>query len=166
MDVLSKGTPVRLDEVLNGQCFAFESGNQIAIGIKIAYPQSSNSRVLVLTHGAGQPPALQGRQETRPTIVYKLPTTAIVTGASPGRLRNGVSNPQPGQVMQFEDDVYIGFADEHDDPSSVSLKTGLINPNPINGPVAVFETWDIAIRGEGEPETVYAYRSPAASRTP
>jgi hypothetical protein len=150
--------------VPNGQCFAFESGNQIAIGIKIAYPQSPDSRVLVLTRGAGHPPGLQGRQEARPTIVYKQPAMAVITGATPSRLRNGVANPQPGHVMQFENDVYIGFLDEHDDSSSVSLKTGLIDPNPINGPAAVFEAWQIAFPGSGEPEIVFDYPSTAASR--
>jgi hypothetical protein len=54
--------------------------------------------------------------------------------------------------------------DEYNDPSSVSLKTGLINPNPINGPAAVFETWQIVFRGIGEPETIFVYGAAAASR--
>jgi hypothetical protein len=157
MDVLTKGTPVRLDQVPNGHCFAFEAGNEIAIGIKIAYSQSPNSRVLVLTRAAAQPPSLLGRQET-PTIVYQLSAMAVVTSTAPRRLRNGVANPPAGQVMQFENDVYIGFHDEHDDPSAVSLKTGLINPNPINGPAAVFDTWQITFNGGGEPEIVFDYK--------
>lgn len=164
MDVLTKGSPARLDDVPNGHCFAFETGNQMLIGVKIAYPQSADSRILVLTRGPGQPPSLQGRQEARPTIVYMQPAMAVVTGTAPGRLRNGVANPQPGHVMQFEDDVYLGFVDERDDPSSVSLKTGLINPNTINGSAAVFETWQIALQGGGEPETVFVYGPAAASR--
>jgi hypothetical protein len=163
MDVLTKGTPVRLDQVPNGKCFAFETGNQIAIGIKIAYPQSPNSRVLVLTRAVGQPPSLQGRQEPKPTIVYQQPAMAFVTSTTPGHLRNGVANPRPGQVMQFEEEVYIGFLDEHNDPSSVSLKTGLINPNHIDGPTAIFDTWQVAFNGGGEPEIVFSYK-PAPQR--
>lgn len=164
MDVLTKGTPNRLDDVRNGECFAFETGNQIAIGIKIAYPNSQDSRVLVMTREAGRPPSLQGRQEAKPTMVYKQPAMTVVTGTTPSRLRNGIANPQPGHVMQFADDIYIGFVDEHNDPSSVSLKTGLINPNSIDGPAAVFETWQIAFHGDGEPETVFSYKPAAVSR--
>lgn len=164
MEVLTKGTPARLDDVANGHCFAFEASNQTAIGIKIAYPQSHDSRVLVLNRGAGQPPSLLNRQMAEPTTVYRLPAMTVVTGAAPGRLRNRVGNPQPGHVMQFEDDTYIGFLDEHDDPSAVSLKTGLINPNPIDGPAAVFETWQIVLHSSGEPETVFVYEPAATSR--
>jgi hypothetical protein len=164
MDVLAKGIPARLDDLPNGECFAFECGNVIVIGIKIAYSESPNNRVLVLTRGAGHPPGLQSRQEAKPTIIYKQPAMVVMTGATPSRLRNGIRNPQPGHVMQFENDVYIGFLDEHNDPSSVSLKTGLINPNPINGPAAIFEAWQIAFPGSGEPEIVFDYPSAAASR--
>jgi hypothetical protein len=157
MDVTAKGIPSRLDDVPNGECFAFEASNQIAIGIKIAYPTLLESRILVLTRGVGQPPALQDRREARPTVVYKQPTLGVVTGTAPNRLRNGVANPKPGQIIQFEGDVYIGFVDEHDDPSAVSLKTGLINSNPINGPAAIFETWQITLAGDGEPEIVFDY---------
>jgi hypothetical protein len=161
MDILTKGTPARLEDVPTGQCFAFEAGNQIAIGIKIAYPNSPDSRVFVLTPAGGQPPAVHG---PRPTIVYEQPLMAVVIGAEPSRLRNGVGNPQPGHVMQFGGDVYIGFLDEHNDPSAISLKTGLINPNRIDGPAAVFETWEIVLRGDGEPETVFTYKPAAVSR--
>ena len=157
MDINAKGIPARLDDVPNGECFSFEAGNQVAIGNKISYPTLLESRILILTRGAGQPPALQGRREARPTVVYKQPTLGVVTGMAPNRLRNGVANPKPGQIIQFEDDVYIGFVDEHDDPSAVSLKTGLINSNPINGPAAVFETWQIAFHGAGEPQTLFDY---------
>lgn len=164
MKILTKGTPTRLDDIPNGQPFTFETGNDVGIGIKIAYPQSPDSRVLALTRKDGQPPALQDRNETRPTIVYSQPTMVVVTGAAPSKLRNGVRNPQPGHVMQFGDDIYIGFVDEHNDPSSASLETGLINPNPINGPVAIFEAWQIAIHSGGESEIVFGYPSIAASK--
>lgn len=60
--------------------------------------------------------------------------------------------------------VYIGFLDEHDGPSFVSLWSGLINPSRIDGPTAVFETWQIVFRGSSEPETVFEYKSTVASR--
>jgi hypothetical protein len=164
MNILTKGTPARLDDIPNGQSFTFETGNNIAIGIKIAYPQSPNSCVLVLTRKDGQPPKLQDRHEAPPTIIYSQPTMVVVTGAAPSKLRNGVRNPQPGHLMQFGDDTYIGFVDEHNDPSSASLKTGLINPNPINGPVAIFEAWQIALHSSGESEIVFDYPSIATSK--
>ena len=157
MNVFTKGTPARLADVPNGECFAFDIGNQIAFGIKIAYPQSQDSRVLVLTRGGGQPPSLLGRQEAPPRIVYKLPAMAVVTGTAPNQLRDGVGNPRPGNVMVIGDEVFVGFLDEHNDPSSASLKTGLIDPNPLNGAAAVFETWKIEFHGGGEPEPVFAY---------
>jgi len=157
MDVLTKGSPDLLDNLQNGECFSFESGDRIAIGIKIAYREAPNSRVLILARDPGRPPTLQSRREAVPTIVYKQPALAVATGTTPSRLRNGVGNPQLGHIMQFEQDVYVGFADEHEDPSSVSLKTGLINPNPISGPAAVFENWQIVLQGGIIPETVYVY---------
>lgn len=160
MDVITKGIPARLDDLQNGQPFAFEARTRTAIGIKVAYPQSQDSRVMILTPEAGQQPRLLGRQDVRPTIVYNQHKLAVVTGFLPGRLRNGVLNPQTGHIMQFNDNAYLGFLDEHDDPSSVSLKTGLI-AGPIDGPAAVFDTWDIVYRGENGPELVFRYPPPS-----
>jgi hypothetical protein len=101
MEVLTKGTPSRLEDVPNGKCFAFEAGDHTAVGIKIAYPQSPQSQILVLTPAHGQPPALQSKQEAKPTIVYLQPAMTILTGIRPSRLRDGVGNPQPGRIMQF-----------------------------------------------------------------
>jgi hypothetical protein len=35
MDVHSTGTPVRLNDLKNGECFSFEAGDQTLIGVKI-----------------------------------------------------------------------------------------------------------------------------------
>ncbi|AXK80762.1 hypothetical protein DW352_09720 [Pseudolabrys taiwanensis] len=158
MEIFSKGMPARLTDVPNGQCFAFMAADNLAIAIKIAYPQSPDSRILILTSTAGQPPALQSSRQATPSIVYKQPGMTIFTGAAPNRLRNGIGTPQPGHVMQFDDDVYLGFLDEHIDPSAVSLKTGLINPNTLNGPAAVFETWQIGFDDDEKFDPVFTYQ--------
>jgi hypothetical protein len=162
MDVLTNGTPARWADLPNGHCFGFEIENQTTVGLKIAYPESPNSRTLVLARRDGAPPSLQGVREARPAIVYRLPTLAIVPGPKPDRLRDGIGNPRAGQVMQFENEVYVGFLDEHADPTLVSLKTGLINPNRIAGPVAVFDNWKIIVLGADEPLTLFSYALPAA----
>ena len=162
MDVLTKGTPARWADLPNGHPFCFEIENQIAVGLKIAYPQSPNSRTLVLARGDGAPPSLQGIREVRPAIVYRLPSLAIVPGAKPDRLRDGVGNPRAGQLMQLENEFYVGFLDEHADPSSVSMTTGLINPNRLDGPTAVFDSWKITLLDAGEPLILFNYALPSA----
>lgn len=158
MDILSKGMPARLTDVPNGHCFAFIAADNLAIAMKIAYPQSPDSRILILTSTAGQLPALQSGRQATPSIVYKQPSITILTGPAPDSLRNGIANPQPGHVMQFDDDVYLGFLDEHTDKSAVSLRTGLIYPNRLDGPAAVFETWQIGFDDGGKFETVFTYQ--------
>jgi hypothetical protein len=163
MEVVIKGTSARIEDVKVGECFAFEVANGVAIGMLIGYRESSNASLFVLTRQSGQAPSLLGPRETKPSVVFKQPLK-VVTSALPARLRSSVGNPVAGQLFATSSDQFIGFVDHQGDPSLVSLKTGHIFPNPINEPVAVFDTWQVVIDGTDGLETVFKFKPAAASQ--
>jgi hypothetical protein len=69
MKVSVQGTPTRADEIQAGECFAFEAGNEIAVGLAISYAESAQVSILVLNRPNGQPPSLYSQREARPITV-------------------------------------------------------------------------------------------------
>jgi hypothetical protein len=162
MEFVTTGEPTRLEQVNVGECFTFETGSGRSIGIMVAYPQSPLTSVLVLRGGEGVPSVL-GQREPKPAIVFKQ-ALRILTGTVPDQIRNGMANPKPGQVIVTPEDQYLGFLEHHGDPIVVSIKTGRIFAQPINGPVAVFDAWRVAIDGAEGSGAIFNFGPASASK--
>ena len=162
MEFATTGVPASLDQVSIGECFVFEAKNGLALEIVIAYPTSQQGFVLALIRPDRQLPSALRPKAPEPAIVFKQ-ALKLVTGVAPDQIRNGSGSPKAGRVIVTPDNVYVGFIDPEGDPSFVSIKTGRIFVHPINGPVAVFETWQVVIDGDDGPETVFNFKpAPAA----
>lgn len=163
MQVMTQGAPVRAGEVKVGECFTFEIGNNIAIGILIAYPESVHASILVLNRASGQPPSLLDPKVAPPTVVFKQPFH-VVTSLFPVCLRTTLGGSTPGDLYVTPDDQFIGFVDHQGDRSLVSLKTGHIFPRPLNCPIAIFDNWHVAIAGSDDSQIIFDFKPAPASQ--